>query len=168
MPRIRDVCPGPGSSKFLVMVEHVFVWEGCSAKQSCFGPDFFFFFSFSSQEKLVLESANATSWLGVNKKKKKPRRQQRLTMTPLSPPDRFLLGREVHFLKIFLTTSRWKNECLLRIQPLFVLISSIWTFSRRFPSSLHRVIYRRQGNWVCWGAPWAFPNAQILGLLASL
>lgn len=28
--------------KFLAVVEHVFVWEDCSAEQSCFAPDLFF------------------------------------------------------------------------------------------------------------------------------
>lgn len=121
MPRIRDVCPGPGSSKFLVMVEHVFVWEGCSAKQSCFGPDFFFFSLFLTRK--------ACSWIskcylviGVNKEKE-TQTTTTLDNNTFVTPDRFLPDREVHFLKIFLTPSRWKTNVFSEFSPFFLFSS---------------------------------------------
>lgn len=55
----------PEPFKIPAMVEHVFVWEDCSAKQSCFSPDSFFF---SSQENLVLAPPNAFLRQGQTRK----------------------------------------------------------------------------------------------------
>lgn len=53
------------------MVEHVFVWEGCSAKQSCFGPDSFFlwfFFFFFLTRKSCSCITKCYLVMGANKK----------------------------------------------------------------------------------------------------
>lgn len=42
MPSLGKVCPR--CCRIRAMVEHVFVWEDCSAKQSCFSPEFIYFF----------------------------------------------------------------------------------------------------------------------------
>lgn len=62
-----------------------------------------------------------------------------------------------------------KTNVFLEFSP-FIFISPVWTFSRRFPSSLHRVIYRRQGNWLwAFGEPLEhFPVPKFLGTCFTL
>lgn len=133
MPRIGAVCPRSGSSKFLAMVEHVFVWEDCSAEQSCFAPDFFFFFSFSfftpSQQKACPLISKCCFLTRLNKEKKNEIMKKQNLVWRLRPSD-----GQVHFHlhRVEMTSVVLRTRRL----PIFISSPSLH-ISRRFPSVIY-------------------------------